>query len=246
MVVISYPEAGNTFKNPVATIFHHWKISLLVESVSLRVIGNKPNFCHWSPAAPDRISTWASVPLRRNPSSVAMSRWLIVLTRFYGRFIIKMVLLVRIITYDGSPRASRQLVHWQYTPVKWCVPSPTTPSRSFLITTIFTGKNSWCYHRFFTDSLNYAGLHFRCILPAPPPPPPPPTPTPTPHPPTPHPPPTPTTPHPPPPTPTPYFALQILLCTLVASLMSLMASLVTTSRMQQCFNVLIDIYHEFL
>ena len=33
---------------------------------------------------------------------------------------------------------------------------------------------------------------------------------------------------------------------LVASLMSLMASLVTTSRMQQCFNVLIDIYHEFL
>ena len=28
--------------------------------------------------------------------------------------------------------------------------------------------------------------------------------------------------------------------------MSLMASLVTTSRMQQCFNVLIDIYHEFL
>ena len=25
-----------------------------------------------------------------------------------------------------------------------------------------------------------------------------------------------------------------------------MASLVTTSRMQQCFNVLIDIYHEFL
>ena len=31
-----------------------------------------------------------------------------------------------------------------------------------------------------------------------------------------------------------------------ASLMSLMASLVTTSRMQQCFNVLIDIYLEFL
>ena len=28
--------------------------------------------------------------------------------------------------------------------------------------------------------------------------------------------------------------------------MSLMASLVTTSRMQQCFNVLIDVYHEFL
>ena len=28
--------------------------------------------------------------------------------------------------------------------------------------------------------------------------------------------------------------------------MSLMASLVTTSGMQQCFNVLIDIYHEFL
>ena len=27
--------------------------------------------------------------------------------------------------------------------------------------------------------------------------------------------------------------------------MSLMASLVTTSRMQQCFNVLIDIYYEF-
>ena len=33
---------------------------------------------------------------------------------------------------------------------------------------------------------------------------------------------------------------------LVASFMSLMASLVTTSRMQQCFNVLIDICHEFL
>ena len=33
---------------------------------------------------------------------------------------------------------------------------------------------------------------------------------------------------------------------LVASLMSLMASLVTTSRMQHCFNVLTDIYHEFL
>ena len=32
----------------------------------------------------------------------------------------------------------------------------------------------------------------------------------------------------------------------VASLLSLMASLVTTSWMQQCFNVLIDIYHEFL
>ena len=32
----------------------------------------------------------------------------------------------------------------------------------------------------------------------------------------------------------------------VASLMSPMASLVTTIRMQQCFNVLIDIYHEFL
>ena len=28
--------------------------------------------------------------------------------------------------------------------------------------------------------------------------------------------------------------------------MSLMASLVTTSRMQQCFNLLIDIYHEFM
>ena len=28
--------------------------------------------------------------------------------------------------------------------------------------------------------------------------------------------------------------------------MSLMASLVTTSRMQQCLHVLIDIYHEFL
>ena len=28
--------------------------------------------------------------------------------------------------------------------------------------------------------------------------------------------------------------------------MSLMASLVTISRMQQCFNVLIDIYHELL
>ena len=37
-----------------------------------------------------------------------------------------------------------------------------------------------------------------------------------------------------------------LMFSLVASLMSLMASLVTTSRMQQCFNVLIDIYHEFL
>ena len=34
--------------------------------------------------------------------------------------------------------------------------------------------------------------------------------------------------------------------TLVASLMSLMASLVTTSWMQQCCNVLIDICHEFL
>ena len=34
--------------------------------------------------------------------------------------------------------------------------------------------------------------------------------------------------------------------TLVASLMSLPASLVTTSRMQQCFNVLADIYHELL
>ena len=34
--------------------------------------------------------------------------------------------------------------------------------------------------------------------------------------------------------------------TLVASLMSLMATLVTTSRMQQCFNVRIDICHEFL
>ena len=33
---------------------------------------------------------------------------------------------------------------------------------------------------------------------------------------------------------------------LVASLMSLMASLVTTSRMQQCFKALVDIYHEFL
>ena len=33
---------------------------------------------------------------------------------------------------------------------------------------------------------------------------------------------------------------------LVASLMSLMASLVTTSRMQQCFNVLIDSYRDFL
>ena len=31
-----------------------------------------------------------------------------------------------------------------------------------------------------------------------------------------------------------------------ASLTSLMASQVTTSRMQQCFNVLIDIYHELL
>ena len=33
---------------------------------------------------------------------------------------------------------------------------------------------------------------------------------------------------------------------LVASLMSLKASLVTTSQMQQCFNILIDIHHEFL
>ena len=33
---------------------------------------------------------------------------------------------------------------------------------------------------------------------------------------------------------------------LVASLMSLMASLVTASRIQQCFNVLIDICHEFI
>ena len=33
---------------------------------------------------------------------------------------------------------------------------------------------------------------------------------------------------------------------LVDSLMSLKASLVTTSRMQRFFNVLIDIYHEFL
>ena len=33
---------------------------------------------------------------------------------------------------------------------------------------------------------------------------------------------------------------------LVDSMMSLMVSLVTTSRMQQCLNVLTDIYHEFL
>ena len=38
----------------------------------------------------------------------------------------------------------------------------------------------------------------------------------------------------------------IVLCTLVTSLMSLMASLVTTSRIQQCFKLLIDIYYEFL
>ena len=43
-----------------------------------------------------------------------------------------------------------------------------------------------------------------------------------------------------------YFDIKPILATLVASLMSLMASLVTTSRMQQCFNVPIDIYHEFL
>ena len=55
----------------------------------------------------------------------------------------------------------------------------------------------------------------------------------------------PSAPPPPPPPPPPHISL-LLWCTLVASLMSLMASLVTTSRMQQCFNVLIDIYHEFL
>ena len=38
----------------------------------------------------------------------------------------------------------------------------------------------------------------------------------------------------------------VVCITLVASLMSLMASLLTTSRIQQCFNVLIDICHEFL
>ena len=38
----------------------------------------------------------------------------------------------------------------------------------------------------------------------------------------------------------------VIIPSLVASLMSLMASLVTTSRMQQCFNVLIDICREFL
>ena len=43
-----------------------------------------------------------------------------------------------------------------------------------------------------------------------------------------------------------YWSVTSFFQTLVASLMSLMASLVTTSRMQQCFNVLIDIYHEFL
>ena len=36
------------------------------------------------------------------------------------------------------------------------------------------------------------------------------------------------------------------ICSTTASLMSLMASLVTTSRMQQCFNVPIDSNHEFL
>ena len=41
-------------------------------------------------------------------------------------------------------------------------------------------------------------------------------------------------------------SLAIDLVIQVASSMSLMASLVTTSRMQQCFNVFIDIYHEFL
>ena len=35
-------------------------------------------------------------------------------------------------------------------------------------------------------------------------------------------------------------------CIMVASLISLMATLVTTSRVQQCFDVLIDICHEFL
>ena len=44
----------------------------------------------------------------------------------------------------------------------------------------------------------------------------------------------------------PCIKTRCLLCTLVASLMSLMASLVTTSRMQRCFNVPIDSYHEFL
>ena len=42
------------------------------------------------------------------------------------------------------------------------------------------------------------------------------------------------------------LSISPLFSTLVASLMSLMASLVTTSRMQQCFNVPIDSYHEFL
>ena len=37
-----------------------------------------------------------------------------------------------------------------------------------------------------------------------------------------------------------------LVCTLVASLVGLMASLVTTNRIQHCFNVPIDSYHEFL
>ena len=40
-------------------------------------------------------------------------------------------------------------------------------------------------------------------------------------------------------------SFDVFLMFLVASLMSLMASLVTTSRMQQCFNVPIDSYHEF-
>ena len=38
----------------------------------------------------------------------------------------------------------------------------------------------------------------------------------------------------------------LLVYILVGSLMSLMASLVTTSRMQQCFNVPIDNYHEYM
>ena len=44
----------------------------------------------------------------------------------------------------------------------------------------------------------------------------------------------------------PWIFLGAPLKSLVASLMSFMASLVTTSRMQQCPDVLIDIYHEFL
>ena len=40
--------------------------------------------------------------------------------------------------------------------------------------------------------------------------------------------------------------LEYAILFLDARLMSLIASLVTISRMQQCLNVLIDIYHEFI